>query len=209
MAILFSDDFNRANGALGANWDAATDDFHAIVSNEAVYSVGGGPCLTDVAAHAATADVIVSFTIASTMAGFDGGVCARANFNLTGSTGDGYVLNVFSGTYELYRRINNVNGTALVSASNTTAEGDVWSLYVSGVGATVTLKVLRNGAQVGSDISDSAGNRITQAARTGFYSWANGSAYDDFLVTDLAGAPAGSAGKLVGKFGTILRGKLG
>jgi hypothetical protein len=183
VATLFSDNFNRANSSsLGSNWtENEPGGSWAITSNQLVRSGGGfTSAITTTGAHAAVADCKASITRVSS--GWDGGPCVRATS--TGATM--YYLDVYStNTLELYRRVSS-SDTLVASRTQTHASGDTYRLEVSGTGATVTLKIFRNGVQVGADISDANAARITAAGQTGLICWDVGTA-DDFLAEDLGG----------------------
>lgn len=184
MATLFSDNFNRADStSLGTSWSELAGDWQ-VQTNQLLISSGAGfrVCATTTTAHAAVANCKVTATRAAG-ASWDAGPCVR----LSGTSGSEtcYYLDV-SGTQDLvvYRRIAGTDTSvgALVQAHS---NGDIYALQVSGTGATVTLKVFRNGTQVGSDLSDTSGSRITAAGQTGVVTW-SGAAFDDFLVEDVA-----------------------
>lgn len=78
------------------------------------------------------------------------------------------------GTVYYVSRFNANAETVLVGpTSQAWSTGDVLRLEVSGTGATVTLKLFRNGTQLGSDISDSSAGRITSANYLGIYAYSN------------------------------------
>lgn len=179
MATLFSDDFNV--GVLGPNWDANT----AVSKSAGVLQFSTTAALTTTtSAHADTADLRVTVTIPTVIASFDGGVGVRSTFSDDGASGSGYIIDAFTDTIELYRRIGGANTTLLTEAA-TFVSGDTIGLEVSGSNPVV-LKVFHNGVQVGSNVSDSSGSRITAAGRTCIFNWLGGSQYDNFLVEDLS-----------------------
>lgn len=195
MATLFSDNFNRANAEVvdATNWVENPANDWDIVSNEVQCGTASPPAfmLTTTSAHAAVADVAVSVT-RRTGAGFDGGVVAREQ-NGTGATC--YYLDCYgTNNVEIYRRVG--GSDTLVDSRNTThADNDVYRMEVTGTGATVTIKVFKNGVQMGADIADTNGSRIVAAGQTGILSWGGAPMqYDDFLVEDFAGSPASITG---------------
>jgi hypothetical protein len=180
MTTLFSDDFNRANGSLGGNWGSGG----AIASNQCAISSSGGALLTTTSAHADITDGRV--TVKITGASNDGGPCIRAP-----SAGGGdncYYLDCYVGGCDLYRRVSAAD-TSIAASIISLAVGDTAGLEASGTGATVTLKVYKNGTLAGT-YSDSSASRLVAAARTGIFNWNGGSTYDDFLVEDLGAAAA-------------------
>lgn len=190
MTTLFSDNFNRADStSLGTSWSEVAGDWQ-VQTNQLLISSGAGfrVCSTTTTAHAAVADCKVTATRAAG-ASWDAGPCVR----LSGAGGSEtcYYLDV-SGTQDLsvIRRVAGAD-TDIGDLVQAHSNGDIYALQVSGSGATVTLKVFRNGSQVGADITDTAGSRITAAGQTGVVTWA-GAAFDDFLVEDLGGGGGGS-----------------
>lgn len=97
-------------------------------------------------------------------------------------------MNVYgSNNIDVYRFV--AGASTLIGSRNAThADGDTYGLEVSGTGATVTMKVYRNSSQVGADLTDTSGSRITAAGQTGMGNWSLSVAvFDNFLVEDLAG----------------------
>lgn len=209
MATLFADSFTRADGNLDddATWASSGSNSWSITTNRASNNTGGvgSRVLTTTSAHAAVADCKVSVT-RRLGASFDGGVTARDDGAVFGSM-TGYFLNVYgSNNVEVYRR--NAGSETLVGSRNSThAVDDVYALEVSGTGATVTLKVFKNGAQLGADLTDTSGSRITAAGRCGMISFHSGDLFDDFLVEDLAGG-GGATANVTGISGTGAAGTL-
>lgn len=190
MTTLFSDGFgatlsatNYDQGA-GSSWSVPSGGTAGFVRNN--QQPAPAWLRTTTTAHAAVADCNVSVTrIAGTS--FDAGPVAR----FTGSAGSEtcYYLDVENdaGTMTIYRRVSGADTQIVQATGQTLANGDVYKLQVSGTGATVTLKMFKNGSQVGSTGSDSSGSRITGAAQTGILCWASGNQdFDDFLVEDVA-----------------------
>jgi len=194
MAVIFSDDFNRANAdLLGANWQAevtvsGTSGDVDIVSNRAQCTTKGTGSFVYVATtttgHAALADCKVQVT--QVQSGSDGAPAAR--ITEADATPTMYVTDIFTNTLETLRYNNSGTSTSLQSSGVTSVANGVAALQVTGSGATVTLKAFYQGVQVGADISDASGSRITAAGQTGIvYYVANPNGdYDDFSVDDLA-----------------------
>lgn len=207
MAVIFSDDFNRAS--LGTtNWSDETGTWSIESSTILACSTGSFRVLnTTTTAHAAIADVMVTAKRASATG--DWGIIARSSMSgATSTTGNCYIFNIYeTDTVEFIRRIGNTSntiGTAFTGVPH--ANGDTYSLKVTGSGATVTLTGYINGVQVAT-VGDTAGNRITVAGQTGFVGFNSSSRYDDFSVDDLSGGAI--VNPMAGKFGALLRGKLG
>jgi hypothetical protein len=185
MAVLFSDDFNRANSGTvdatnwtenaGSDWEIATNALACVAQSFAPVS-----CLTTASAHAANTDVKVTITQVSTAS--DGGAVARWSGN--GATSTGYVADCYNGRCELYRHNNSSSGTLIGSGVNVTlAANGVIALETSGTGATVTVKSYYQGT-LRETVGDTNASRITTAGRTGVYSWTIHS-WDNFQVEDL------------------------
>ncbi len=185
----FLDDFNRADGALGANWTADIGLAPQVVSNML------GPAASDTAAEYFRAtgagtigDTHAEVKIVSTTNIGDPLVCVRvasAAFN------DMYVAYAHgsgaSSALDLYRR----DAGAWVSlATNTFTQwtiGDTFGLEVTGSGATVVCKLFRNGSQVGSTYNDTAATRKTAAGYVGIRLQNVATArFDDFLAYSLS-----------------------
>jgi hypothetical protein len=186
MSTIFSDSFTRANsGTIDAtNWiEIATGNWD-LVSN-AVTSASAGQLITTTSAHAAIADCKATAKCVSAPAGFDGGLMVRA-------TTDGlncYFLDAIrsAGTLSVFRKVANVDTQLGADITGLTiANGDTYTLEVSGTGATVTLKAYQNGVQRGSNFTDSSGSRITSAGQTGIIEFTGASVtWDDFLAENL------------------------
>jgi hypothetical protein len=191
MSTLFSDNFNRANSATidATNWVEDASGNWDLVSN-AVTSASGGQLVTTTSAHAAVADCKATVTVPSAPAGFDGGVMVRA----TTDGQNGYFLDAIrsAGSISVWRRVASADVQIGADITGLTiANGDTYSLEVSGSGATVTLKVYQNGVQKGSNFSDASGSRITTAGQAGIIDFTGATTtYDDFLLEDLAAAAA-------------------
>jgi hypothetical protein len=90
-----------------------------------------------------------------------------------GATTSGYYLDGYnSNTVELFRRVAG-SVTSLGTRTRTHADRDIYTLEVSGSGATVTLKAYKNGVQLGANFSDTNAARITATGQAGVIAWAN------------------------------------
>lgn len=190
-ATLFSDDYNRADGAPGANYTQAGGGAdYTIVTNELNCVCSGNQSLA-VTSIADVANVKVTFKRASG-AGYDAGVHVRSSFGgATSNTGSGYVLNASGTTIEIIRRIGGANTIVGSKAGLTLADNDVIAVEISGTGATVTFRIFLNTVEQTPALTDTSGSRITTAGKVGFYVFNAGSMHDDLLVEDVA-APAGN-----------------
>lgn len=189
MTVLFQDDFNRADGALGADWTVRGSAEFSITSNRAVRNETVGDqnnCAYHATASYGTADYAVQAvhrTQASigALGGFSGVVGRRVNNGATDS--DGYILFIQTGAPSgyayLYRRQSGsysmlVQSSAFDVPQNTDfllrleMEGTALRGYVDG-----TLRVSTTDA--GLSAEGDAGLQLY------------GAQWDDFLVEDFAG----------------------
>jgi len=201
MATLYSDNFNRATLSTGGFWQAGEnitlDTTATIVSSINLrMSSGSTPSMvrTTTTAHAATADMKVTITRITSGSGFDGGPVGRATGTNTYYYLDAYGTNTIS----LFRRVAGSDSASLGDRTSSHAANDNFSIEVSGTGATVTIRLYKNGVKLGADISDNNAARITAAGQSGVMSWVNvNQDYDDFLVEDLGGGGGGSVAKFM------------
>lgn len=185
MAVIFSDTFDTSINA--TNWTDESGQWAVVGAEVRCGQAAQRHLKTTTTAHAAIADCRVTARRASA-SGFDAGIVVRSNVTgSTPSTGNCYILNIF-GTQdiEVIRRVAGVN-TTIATRTQAHADGDLFALEVTGTGATVTLKVFINGAQVGANIDDTNAARITAAGQTGFWNFAINSFMDDFSVDNLVG----------------------
>ena len=185
MSTLFSDNFNRADGAVGSNWSIVSGSW-TVNTNQLRLSGAGTPDIihTTTSAHAAVADCRASVTRTYAGTDFNSGPVVRGS----GTSGSYtcYYLDCADSFYGLYRRVANAD-TELVTYAPTTANLDVIGLQAVTVGATVELSMWLNGVQVGSTYVDNSGSRITASGRCGILNWFNNiTSYDDFLVETAA-----------------------
>lgn len=187
LAVL--DDFNRANGALGANW--ASPNYQGDAS-PTVISNAFGQSGTDYAdanwAGATYTETEVFATLTAVPA--NGSVAyLHARIQSQGAAGfDAYELRVTKAsgtdTVDLFRIINNAE-TNLATRSQEVAAGDALGMFVSGTGATVTMQIWYRASggswtQLGSDVADTNASRITAAGRIGAGVQGNTARWDDF-----------------------------
>jgi hypothetical protein len=189
MALLFSDNFNRADGAPGSNWvEAGGGSLFSIVSNELTCSTGNNASIAGaVGAFADIADCKVTWKRASG-SGYDSGVHVRSNFTgATSNVGSGYIINAFSSQIDIIRRVNNANSLVGSKTGLTLADNDVYAVEITGTGATVSFALTQNSSSLGAAITDTNAGRIVVAGRAGFYCFNAGSMNDDFQIEDVAG----------------------
>lgn len=190
MATIDSDNFNRADNAssMGSTSGGRTWVAHAtggnpaptlgIISNTGYFSVAatGGKALIDVGIS--NYAVQVTLTEANL---FTKGLAVRHD-----SSGDDCIT-VSTTSPETSTIVNEVNGPLFEVIPTGWADGDVMRVECRGR----TLKVFKNGAQIGSDIALSAGVYAT-GTRVGLYNDQGTVArFDDFLVESLGGWTVG------------------
>lgn len=195
----FSDAFTRADSTnLGANWTEANGDW-SILSNQlrtpgTAFPANPYYIVTTTTAHAALTECRVTITYKAG-ASFDGGPLARRQ-----SGADTYYYADFTAptTVQVYRRVAGVDTAvgAAITLGSSIAANDTLGLDVSGTGATVTLKVFRNGVQQSTDRADSSASRIVTAGQTGILMWSGTADLDDFAMVDNATPPPGTTAPL-------------
>ena len=188
MAV--TDNFNRANETpLASPWGSNTvDPEFKLVSNAAQPDNVFQDCSSRHTTAGLSADQYAQAKVSMTTGGDAGagpGVTVRAASNA--KTYYRLACQKTSPAVEL-SRFNAGTYTFLATRTVTWSDGDTFRVEVSGTGSTVTLKIFRNGSQLGADISDSDGNRITAAGSPGI-AFSSGSvvtaSVDDFEAGDL------------------------
>lgn len=179
MAVLFTDDFNRADSTnMGAAWSEALGGWE-ISSNEANPTDGATECLcvTTTSGHAAVADVQVSTKIKIANSGDQGVV-----FRKTAATTYYLVQGEWSNSrMALWVRVTGtwtLLNTWPASGFGGLVDGAI--LKVAMLGSRITIHY--NGTLVGEWLTTT----ITGAGQTGMRSWqaASTGRFDDFLVED-------------------------
>lgn len=142
------DNFNRANGAIGGNWNANTNGFN-VASNVIVGSTAGA---NNLAAYSA---ITFSGSLAigagqfsqSTITALNGGTDFIGPSVFVQSSGDNrYTCMETTTTLFIQRSIAGAT-TTLTSGATTGAVGDVLRIEATVSGATTTLTCFKNGAQ--------------------------------------------------------------
>jgi hypothetical protein len=185
-ATLATDNFNRADADVGANWASPANGW-LIVSNVAVPETLGSDCI----------------------AAYDAGITwpadqySQAKVTVTGTAGSpGVVVRTTAATDTLYWAVVNhgasnnvevgrkVSGAYTFIASRTTTwvDGDVLRLEVSGTGAARILKVFKNGTQLGANIADASGGIDSGKPGIGYSSSATAASVDDWEGGSLTAA---------------------
>ena len=142
-----TDNFNRANGGLGANWTINTIGAGLQIVGNRVQTPAGE---YSESLHTGTAFSAAQFSEVQHVSGLSAGVInlvVRAREYTIGGVGDGYIgqLNGFESRWKILRVTNNqefeINSGALTFASNDT-------FYFEANGSTLTLK--KNGVTLGT-----------------------------------------------------------
>lgn len=184
MAVLFTDDFNRANGGLGANWTAIDTSF-TISSNVVVPTSTGSDALQIVNSVTWPNDQYAQIKVVA--------LAVHAN-----DIGPGLTLRCVD-TNNYYRiNVNSSNvQVAKVVSGGLTALANLGAGFVANDTLYVevqsnTLKVFRNGVQFGGDV---AGDAALASGSAGlFYSSTAAEAQvDDFVGGDFSSASTGLA----------------
>lgn len=181
LAVL--DNFNRANGGLGANW---TTGFYAgsvaptITSNQ----VAGNASYAEAWWNPASYTESEAYITVATLQNTGEVVYLEARAQTPGSNFDGYELLYTRGSGMVVNRVVNEAATQLgATIAQELTAGDRMGMVVLGTGATVTIEVWRFTAGAWSLLAtrtDTDANRITAAGRIGFGSNSATVRLDDF-----------------------------
>lgn len=141
MAVRFSDDFNRADGDIGANY---TDNRNAmrVFSNGVGVDVGGNDCYAYVNTYSSPANQWASFTVTVATAAsrsYGAGLRMPAAGNRNGYFGGNDRFNSGSNNYEITGYVGGVYQGTIAAGTNTPAPGDL--VYFEAVGTTLSLYV--------------------------------------------------------------------
>jgi len=166
-----SDNFNRADGAIGTNWTAHIGNF--TVSSNAVLPTGGAMNVATFNTELSSSDNYSESVCSSYSSGPDSGLMCRYN----------------SGAYYAYwyENLSSSSGYKLTKFSGT--ETRLGSYSASTTGAR-TIKVYSNGSTIkgfvdGVEKVSVTDTTITSGVRVGIHSWSVRGYHDDFLAADL------------------------
>lgn len=175
----FTDDFNRSNGAPGANWVDGTG-LWTIVSNQLSSGAAGGTIVIRAATAMATNDNSAQVTIAATAA-VSHGIWARGNTGFT----QGYLWRNDGSSWTLFSVVGG-SFTSIGSFAAAAVAGDV--VKVQAVGSTI--KGFVNGiARV--TVTDTA---VTTGTSVGLRAESTNSLrFDDFSAADVTSGVTGDA----------------
>lgn len=175
----FSDDFNRANGAPGANWVDGTG-LWTIVSNQLSSGSAGGTIVIRAATAMATNDHSAQITIAATGA-VSHGVWCRGNTGFT----QGYLWRNDGTSWVLF---SNVGGsfTSLGSFSGAAVAGDI--AKIQAVGSTITGYVNGTARVTVTNTAVTTGTSVGLRAES-----SSALRFDDFSASDATSGVSGDA----------------
>jgi hypothetical protein len=184
----FTDDFNRANGAPGANWTDATG-LWTIVSNQLSSGTAGGTIVIRATGAMATNDNSAQITIAATAALSHGAFC-RGNTGFTQGylwRNDGTSWNLFSNVGGSFTSIGSFAGAAVAGdIAKVQAVGSTITGYVNNVArVTVTNTAVTTGTSVGIRAESS-----------------NSLRFDDFTGADVSAGGATKTPSTLSQYGS-------
>lgn len=190
MALPGSDDFNRADGAPGANYTTANN-VGTIVSN--TYRVPTNSTDSFVTWNADTpGNDHYAEAVASGMFIGTGYIYVGGRASGTGNSFRSYIVNYDgqsgAGHFSIDRIDSNLTFTNLLDITGTVADGQTVRLEITG-SATVTLTAKVDGVQVGQ-VTDSSGSRIASGGgfTLGGYASLATLIIDSWAFNNLAGA---------------------
>lgn len=184
----FVDDFNRANGAPGANWVDGSG-LWTIVSNQLSSGSAGGTVVIRAATAMATNDNSAQITIAATGA-VSHGVWCRGNTSFT----SGYLWRNDGTSWVLF---SNVGGsfTSLGSFSAAAVAGDV--AKVAAVGSTITGYVNGTARVTVTNTAVTTGTSVGLRAES-----TSVLRFDDFTGTDVSAGSATKTPSILSQYGS-------
>lgn len=196
FSTTITDDFNRANGVLGANYTRGlgTANTIQVVSNAAQVGVSSSDFYALYTGTSFGSDQEAAITIVSDFFPTDDYVQLAARASGADSTFAGYAVytNLTSGAGNTeIARYSAGSSTTLKSATVTFSSGDQIGIRVTGSNPVV-ISLLKNGSVVDS-YSDSSGSRISSGGTIGFGAYeygGNTSVLDDFTGGDYGSSPA-------------------
>lgn len=195
------DDFNRANGGLGANWTNLTGAAMQVVSNKAAPGT-----FSEFEAEVYSGCTWAANQSAQIIIGASNYSWALVRMSGTGATTSGYGAQASPGTGIYLKKIDALGETTIDSIfTGAPTAGQTVTLAVSGTGASIALNVSVQGSLVGSSpYSRNEGDPKYDAGKAGigFYDAVNTgtTTIDDFDTTGHSGcsaAPTGGPGLML------------
>lgn len=202
MAQIVSDDFNRANGTLGANWTviaAGADIGLDIVSNQCKASAATGESIAWFSGGGWTGgnDQYAEAKIVAIEASKDAAVVVRAS-GASIAVANAYFIDLNSldsatpglggtVTISFYKQVAGSFTQLGTDFTTTISANDVVRLEVTGSGASTVLVAKVNGTQVGT-VTDSAGSHVASGNPGLYVGSGTGCIWDDFAAGDFSGA---------------------
>lgn len=179
-----TDDFNRADGALGANWTAYVNAGLVIVSNTAHPNVSAGSRGSKYTGASFTDDQYAEAEIGAKGTGNYFSVGVRVNG--TDGSRSGYIFSL-GGSNELYiSKYASGSGTDHVTSTATFANGDIMRIEAVDSGANVDISVLVNGVEVNS-WTDTSSVIASGLPSMEIYSGTGTSNFNSFGAGDIGG----------------------
>lgn len=161
--VSYTDDFNRSDGALGANWTTFGTGSISIISNQV------GNTVSSQSGSAIRVETIDSNQYVQAKCTVDAATSLLLRYN--SSTDSGYSLNIDGDNLHVYRIDNGVSISLTANISSTVGPTDV--IKFTAVGSTLT--IYKNGSYVAS-ITDST----YTSGKTGLSIWHTAGRFDDF-----------------------------
>lgn len=188
----FTDDFNRADGAVGADWQVAQGSW-AIASNELSNTSGSGVLAPSNDNMPATQDQYVQVDN-TYLPGTSKVVSIRARMNTTGL--DYFSMRVSSGNISIRRAVGG-SETTLATYSYARATPETYRFEVEGSAPSIELRGYLNGTLVVSVTTDTD---ITAGAGVALVPSGSGSPtrFDNWSSGDLEAAPPSGSGPIEG-----------
>lgn len=188
-----ADDFNRANGALGANWASGLNSAAETIVSNAV--VGANDAVDHISIWQGTALGANQSSRTTIITLATNNQYCRVGVRMSGSAGtlQGYGFYTDGTTGATHTEIDSwTAGSQSVEASiaTTFTAADIMELRVTGVSPSVSLQPYKNGSPIGSPITPTAQFNTGQPAIGDF----NGGSFDTFSAEDdlaVATTPSG------------------
>jgi len=198
--ILFSDDFNRANGSIGSNYQVSSGSaIMQIISNQ-VYTTFTDTLQINCVSTGSIlfpADQEVQVTMAAVTSNGSDLASPAVRVNPTNGTCYAILLDIFQAGGRRMVRITGNASTVIGSVNLSTVAGDIWSLRAAGN----RISAYRNGILV-----DSVIDSTYASGQPGlFYSRGNtgGTRMDNFIVRSVQNtfrwSSTGTRGRIIGR----------
>lgn len=183
MANIFSDDFNRADGGLGANWTTRHTGVWGIVSNRAACTTGSSVTIAHYNGSVSTADYTVQ-SIINCGTGNIGGICGRRiDYGANDSNYYRADIRNAANTLRLYKKVGATLTQLAQSGALTINDSTDYTLKLHMEGTTI--KAFLDAAEIlsvtDSDLSAAGDGGLVYGGTDTLIRW------DDFTIDDLGG----------------------